>query len=73
VLIAGASGARQGTVARLNPPGSKRADGPFRRGQLLGVPAERLEIELFGTDEEGAGMRCASRERSRWRMAARCC
>src|SRR5216683_1045427 len=55
VLIAGASGAGKETVARLIHQGSKRTDGPFVVVNCSALPAERLEIELFGTDEEGAG------------------
>jgi two-component system nitrogen regulation response regulator NtrX len=50
VLIAGASGAGKETVARLIHQGSKRADGPFVVVNCSTLPAERLEIELFGTD-----------------------
>src|SRR5229473_306726 len=50
VLIAGASGAGKETVARLIHQGSKRADGHFVVVNCSALPAERLEIELFGTD-----------------------
>jgi two-component system nitrogen regulation response regulator NtrX len=53
--VNGASGSGKETVARLIHQGSKRADGPFVSVNCSTLPAERLEIELFGTDGETAG------------------
>ena len=50
VLISGPSGAGKETVARLVHQGSKRSDGHFVVVNCSALPAERLEIELFGTD-----------------------
>ena len=55
VLITGPSGSGKETVARLVHQGSKRAEGPFIVVNCSTMPAERLEIELFGTDGETDG------------------
>ena len=55
VLIVGASGAGKETMARLIHQSSKRADGPFVVVNCSTLPAERLDIELFGTDGETEG------------------
>jgi len=55
VLIVGASGTGKETTARLIHQSSKRADGPFVVVNCSTLPAERLDIELFGTDGETEG------------------
>lgn len=50
VLISGASGAGKETVARLIHQDSKRSTSPFVVVNCSTLPAERLEIELFGTE-----------------------
>jgi two-component system nitrogen regulation response regulator NtrX len=55
VLISGPSGAGKETVARQIHQGSKRAEGPFIVVNCSTLPAERLELELFGTDGDTDG------------------
>src|SRR3954468_8562539 len=55
VLIIGASGAGKETMARLIHQSSKRSEGPFVVVNCSTLPAERLDIELFGTEGETEG------------------
>src|SRR5690349_4844366 len=55
VLIIGASGAGKETMARLIHQSSKRGEGPFVVVNCSTLPAERLDIELFGTEGEAEG------------------
>jgi two-component system nitrogen regulation response regulator NtrX len=55
VLIIGASGAGKETMARLIHQSSKRGEGPFVVVNCSTLPAERLDIELFGTEGETEG------------------
>ncbi len=57
VLITGPSGAGKETVGRLIHQESKRSAGPFVVVNCSSLLAERLEIELFGTDGASDGLR----------------
>jgi two-component system nitrogen regulation response regulator NtrX len=55
VLVSGLSGSGKETVARLIHKGSKRAEGPFVIVNCSTLSAERLDIELFGTEGGAEG------------------
>jgi two-component system nitrogen regulation response regulator NtrX len=57
VLISGPPGAGKEAVARLLHARSRRAAGPFVTLNAASMAPERMEIELFGTEESGGGRR----------------
>ncbi|ABS64734.1 two component, sigma54 specific, transcriptional regulator, Fis family [Parvibaculum lavamentivorans DS-1] len=57
VLITGASGAGKEVVARLLHARSRRAGHSFVAINAANMAPERMEIELFGTEESAAGPR----------------
>ena len=56
VLIRGEHGTGKEAVARTIHRHSKRAAGPFLTLSCRGLDERRLEQELFGSDEKGAGL-----------------
>ena len=55
VLVTGAAGVGKEMVARLVHAGSPRANGPFVVLNCAAMHPERMESELFGQEEGGAG------------------
>jgi len=54
VMIVGPSGSGKEMVARALHAGSTRATGPFVSVNSAAITPERMEIELFGTESNGA-------------------
>ena len=52
IFITGASGSGKEVVARLIHKKSKRSDGPFVTLGSAGLSEEKVDFELFGTEEE---------------------
>ncbi len=57
VLISGPPGSGKEAVARLLHARSRRASGPFISVNAASMAPERMEVELFGTEESGEGGR----------------
>lgn len=57
VLIAGPSGSGKEVVARLLHASSRRANSPFVAINTATMAPERMEVELFGTEESASGPR----------------
>ena len=57
VLIAGPSGSGKEVVARLLHASSRRANSPFVAINTATMAPERMEVELFGTEEGAEGPR----------------
>lgn len=57
IMISGASGSGKELVARTIHLNSSRCDGPFVILNAATITPERMEIELFGTEDEGNGSR----------------
>jgi two-component system nitrogen regulation response regulator NtrX len=55
VLISGPAGSGKEVVARMVHSLSKRADGPFIVVNAAAMAPERMEVELFGTEEATTG------------------
>src|SRR5690606_26931102 len=54
IMILGPSGAGKEMVARAIHGGSSRKGGPFVTVNAATITPERMEIELFGTESNGA-------------------
>ena len=57
VMITGPAGSGKEVVARLVHKRSRRADGPFVTLNCATLRPDRMEIELFGSDQAGEGGR----------------
>ncbi len=62
VLISGPSGSGKETAARLLHACSHRAEGPFTVLNAATITPERMELEIFGTEEQGAARKIGSLE-----------
>ena len=69
VLLQGESGTGKEVIARLVHDCSKRADGPFIPVNCGAIPAELLEVELFG-HEKGAFTGAIAARKGRFELAA---
>ena len=64
ILVTGPAGAGKEIVARLVHASSRRATAPFLVINAANMAPERVAIELFGTEEPGAGARPGMLERA---------